>query len=70
MAMNGTSQKRPVRARSGLRPTAERKVVPRVPGGERSKAPSKARDGRTAHDKDGNAEAQRELNPENHPTRR
>lgn len=70
VAMNGTSQKRPARARSGLRPTPAGAAVPRVPGAERSKAPGKARDGRTAHDKDGNAEAQRELNPGNHPTRR
>ena len=69
--MNRNSQKRPARARSGLRPApaGSRAPNPRVPGDERSKAHDKARDGRTAHDKDGNTEAQRELSGGRNPTR-
>lgn len=58
--------KRPVRARSGLRPAPRSDAQapnPRVPGEERSKVASKSRDARTAHDKDGNQEAERTLRP-------
>jgi hypothetical protein len=60
------TQKRPARARSGLRPAPRPSAHapnPRVPGEERSKQHSKSRDARTGHDKDGNKEAQHALGP-------
>lgn len=63
--MSSPSTKRPVRARSGLRPAPKPREQPaRVPGDESSKVHDTSRDARTPHDKDGNAEAARELHDE------
>jgi hypothetical protein len=60
--MSSPNPKRPVRARSGLRPApAPRNQPPRVPGEEQSKAHDESRDARHPHDKDGNEEAAAEL---------
>ncbi|HKY36668.1 MAG TPA: hypothetical protein VJN18_12050 [Polyangiaceae bacterium] len=71
--MTSARPRRPGRARSGLRPAAGKQAPPSKPaaapkqpplsplGEERSRAPGKSRDGRHAHDKDGNAQAKDEL---------
>jgi hypothetical protein len=49
--------------------SAGKQPAPRVPGEEGSKAPSKSRDARHPHDKDGNAEASAELASEKNAQR-
>jgi hypothetical protein len=68
--MSNQPPKRPVRARSGLRPAPGKSGGPPVPGQESSQARGKSRDARHAHDKDGNEEARRELPPESKTSKR